>query len=110
MGGYMVCVYTIGVGNSGLTMENPASWNPTQKKINRALRSDGYYSKEQATYTVNSILAALKANGLLKQSDPNLTNVLCQEIMDYQSHTDSRMCGASLSARLYNKLVSVGAL
>ena len=106
----MVGVYTISVGNGGASMENPASWSPTQKKISLALRSDGYYSSEQATHTANTILATLKANSLLKRQDLNITDILCEEIRDYQQGALVGRFGPTLATRLYNKLIAVGAL
>jgi hypothetical protein len=111
MYGVTVSIFTIGIAKIGskILMENPTSWHPTQKKINLALKND-FYSDEQAKSAVNNILAALKANELLKRADLDLCKILCEEINDYQSSMMAGRCGVSLTTRLYNKLIIVGAL
>jgi hypothetical protein len=85
-------------------MENPLSWNDTQKLINQALYSNS------SNKPGKNVVQALHDNGLLKLSIDNLETFVDAEYDQYQQTLEAGYCGSSLATVLYHKLVAMGAL
>ena len=94
-------------------MENPTSWNTTQKTINQAVAAkddEDNSSDEYQDRVVIDVIAILKENKLLKETKHNLDEVILEEIDLYYRLLARGNCGRSLTSRIYYKLVSIGAL
>lgn len=94
-------------------MENPTSWNATQKTINQAVavkENEDNSSDEYQERVIADVLVILKENNLLKDTKHNLEEVLLEEIDLYHRLLARGNCGRSLTSRIYYKLVSLGAL
>lgn len=94
-------------------MENPASWNATQKTINQAIATksnEDNSSDEYQDRIIVDVIAILQKNNLLKETKHNLEEVLTEEIDLYHRLLSRGNCGRSLTSRIYYKLVSIGAL
>jgi len=93
-------------------MENPASWNETQKTISLALstKDEGSSSDEYYDRIISGVLTTLRDNNLLKETEHELEEVLLEEIEKYHQLLARGQCARSLTSRLYYKLVSIGAL
>jgi hypothetical protein len=93
-------------------MENPASWNETQKTIGRVLLTKNEESTEDEYHDriIAGVIVSLRENKLLKDTDHNLEEVLLEEIDLYHRLLARGNCGRSLTSRMYYKLLSLGAL
>lgn len=92
-------------------MENPSSWNETQKTISLVLKTkDNESSSEHGERVVPDIVATLKEHNLLKETEYDVEEVILEEIETYYRLLAKGMCGKSLTTRLYHKLIGIGAL
>ncbi len=94
-------------------MENPTSWNDTQKIINQAVATkddEDNSSDEYKDRVVVDVIAILTTNNLLKETKHNLEEVILEEIDLYYRLLARGNCGRSMTSRIYYKLVSIGAI
>lgn len=83
-------------------MENPASWDDTQKLIDRAIYAVGPLTPSR------SIIEALRESNLLKQEPDNLEQEISAVLQHHQEMLDARYCGSSASRQVYTKLQQLG--
>lgn len=94
-------------------MENPSSWNPTQKTISLAIAIKDDEDKSSDEYqerVITDVIETLKKNNLLKETKHNLEDVITEEIDLYHRLLARGNCGRSLTSRIYYKLLSLGAI
>lgn len=88
-------------------MENPATWTPTIKLINRSFHTEGMDAG-------TSVITALKAENLLKETSPVLDKALIYIINKafdhHQELIKQRFCGRSLGGTVNDLLASLGAI
>jgi len=86
-------------------MENPATWNDTQKLINRAL-----YQNLNRQSPGSSVVSALRDNKLIKSGVEveNLSSLVDKKFDAYNKLLETGFCGASASRQVYSMLQQLG--
>ena len=85
-------------------MENPATWNETQKLINRALYATSLMSPGA------TVVNWLKAHGLhlTEVEIDNLASLIDKKFDEYNKLLATGFCGSSASRQVYSMLQQLG--